>query len=371
MTLVQNNQSLIYYFLGDTATYILLIKPSNTRFIRLSQKDFNKETLSTFLQMCANKDALNNNYKSFIQSSNSIYKAIFRQLNLPKGRVIICADNIVIPFEALCKDAEGKNFLLNDYSFSYVYSARFLMKQFNSAVAKGDFIGFAPVFFDSSLRVVDLKSAAEALDAAAAYYKNHKLFTYKNATRNNFFNYTSSYSLVTIFSHAQGDTTGSEPMLFMHDSLIYLSELQRLNNPATKLVLLSACETNVGKAAIGEGIYSLARGFAAAGIPSVAATLWKADEQSIYAVSEKFNDYLSEGMNKDEALQKAKLYFINSNPEKLLPYYWANMILIGNTDAISFSKINNNYWWWIIGCCLFIAIAVIIRKRLFTHGKIK
>src|SRR5207342_3263969 len=130
--------------------------------------------------------------------------------------------------------------------------------------------------------------------------------------------------------------TDNEPVLYMQDSVIHLSELQLLNNPATKLVLLSACQTNVGKAATGEGIYSLARGFATAGIPSVAATLWKADEQTIYAISEKFNQYLSEGMNKDEALQKAKLNFIqaNSDNQKLLPYYWANMIVIGNTDAI-------------------------------------
>src|SRR5205809_2653246 len=107
----------------------------------------------------------------------------------------------------------------------------------------------------------------------------------------------------------------------MQDSVIHLSELQLLKNPATKLVLLSACQTNVGKAATGEGIYSLARGFATAGISSVAATLWKADEQTIYIVSEKFNEYLSKGMSKDEALQKAKLYFTesNANSEKLLP----------------------------------------------------
>ena len=301
---------LLHYFIGDTVTYILAITPSATKFIRLSQKEFNKEQLSDFLQLCANKEALNNHYSSFAALSNSIYKKIFEPLHFPKGRIIICLDNIVIPFEALCTDAKGKNFLLNDYSFDYVYSARFLMKQFNNPVAKGNFAGFAPVSLFSTLNVSRLINAADALNASAAYYKNNKFFTHENATRNNFFNYAPSYSIVSIFSHASADTTDNEPVLFMQDSLIHLSELQQLNNPATKLVLLSACQTNVGKAATGEGIYSLARGFATAGIPSVAATLWKADEETIYAISEKFNQYLSEGMNKDEALQKAKLYFI-------------------------------------------------------------
>ncbi len=166
------------------------------------------------------------------------------------------------------------------------------------------------------------------------------LFTYQNASKSNFFKYAPSYSVVNIFSHAWADTTDNEPMLFMQDSVIHLSDLQKLINPAIRLVLLSACQTNVGKNATGEGIYSLARGFAIAGIPSVAATLWKADEETIYTISEKFNQYLAEGMNKDEALRKAKLDFIKSsgNGEKLFPYYWANMILIGNTDAIKFDS---------------------------------
>jgi len=375
--LSKNNQGFVHYFMGDTVTYILAITATGSKLIRLSQKDFNKEELAQFLQLCANKQALNNYYSSFTQLSNSIYKKIFRTLQLPKGRIIICSDNIVIPFEALCTDTTGKHFLLNDYTFSYVYSARFLMKQFNGTTATGNFLGFAPVSFASYLDVNALKNAADALHASAVYYKKDKLFTYQNATKNNFFDYVSSYSIVSIFSHAKADTTDNEPVLYMQDSVIHLSELQLLNSPATKLVLLSACQTNVGKAATGEGIYSLARGFAVAGIPSVAATLWKADEQTIYTISEKFNKYLSEGMTKDEALQKAKLYFIqnNSNSEKLLPFYWANMIVIGNTDAIKLMQGSSSItiWHFIYFCIALILLFIFIytKRKIMKRKEIK
>lgn len=362
--LTKNNRSFVHYFLSDTITYILAITPNSSKLVRLSQQDFNKNQLSYLLRLCANKESLNSNYSSFAQVSNSIYKKIFEPLQLPAGSVIICADNIVIPFDALCKDENGKNFLLNDYRFSYVYSARYLIKPFNNPTAKGNFLGFAPVSFSSYLDVPDLKQAADALHASGKYFSNNKLFTYKNATRSNFFKYACSYSIVNIFSHAYADTTDNEPMLFMQDSVIHLSELQLLNNPATKLVLLSACQTNVGKAATGEGIYSLARGFGTAGIPSVAATLWKADEQAIYKISEKFNEYLAEGMDKDEALQKAKLYFMQTNSnEKLLPYYWANMILIGNTDAIKPETSNDNFWWWVAGIILVSVMMTFVLKK--------
>jgi CHAT domain-containing protein/tetratricopeptide (TPR) repeat protein len=372
--LSKTNQCFVHYFIGDSDTYILAITTANTKFVKLSKKEFNKNDLESFLQLCSNKDSLNTRYERFSKFSNLICKNIFQQLQIPKGRVVICMDDIVIPFEALCTDMNGKNFLLQDYSFSYVYSAQFLMKQFDNPAAKGNFVGFAPVSFQQYLNVQDLKNSADALKASGSYYNNDKLFTYKNATRNNFFAYASSYSVVNIFSHASADTTDKEPVLFMQDSSIHLSELQSLDNPATKLVLLSACETNIGKSATGEGVYSLARGFAAAGIPSVAATLWNADEQAIYSISEKFNQYLSEGMNKDEALQKSKLYFIQHNSsEKMLPYYWANMIIIGNTDPIKLPAYSSNTTWHMIYFIISIVIAFTIiytRKKILARKKL-
>jgi hypothetical protein len=83
----------------------------------------------------------------------------------------------------------------------------------------------------------------------------------------------SRYSIVQVFSPARADTSDSKPLLFLQDSIIRLSELQVLRQPATRLVFLSACQTNVGKNATGEGIYSLTRGFASMGILSVVATL--------------------------------------------------------------------------------------------------
>jgi CHAT domain-containing protein len=149
--------------------------------------------------------------------------------------------------------------------------------------------------------------------------------------------------------------------------MIHLSELQLLNRPATKLVVLSACQTNVGKSATGEGVYSLARGFASAGVPSISATLWKADEHTIYTISERLHYYLSTGMRKDEALQKAKLDFLRSNRgEKNLPYYWANMILIGKPTPIALSVVS--YHWWFVGVgivILILIIAIFLIKRRY------
>ena len=301
----------------------------------------------------------------------NINAKLFEPLHLPKGNVAICTDNFFIPFEALCSDAAGKQFLLYDYNFSYVYAARSLLKAYPHTAAQGNFIGFAPVSFVKSLQLPPLLPSADSLSKAAHFYSHTALLTGTQATKDNFFQNATNYAVITIFSHAQADTSGREPVLYMQDSEIHLSELQLLRKVSAQFVLLSACQTNIGRAATGEGIYSLARGFASVGIPSVAATLWKADEQSVYAISGKLNEYLAEGMNKSEALKKAKIWFINSsNKAHRLPYYWANMILIGHTQPIVLVKENDTVWWIAatsLGVVLITVILVLNKRRKHTN----
>lgn len=368
--LARNKQSFIDYFINDTVCYVLGITADKAKLIKTSSSEINSKQIAAFLQLCSDKGKLFNDYSLFISLSNKIYTFLFQPLNITNSRVIICPDNFIIPFEALCTDSAGKKFLVNQYAFSYVYSARYLVKKYNSENATGDFIGFAPVTFSAYGSLPELKNSAVSLEQSAAYYTNKTIFLNSNATRHNFLSSISNYTVVNIFSHASADIAGSEPILFMHDSAIKLSELQLLQKPATKLVVLSACETGAGETAQGEGIYSLARGFSAAGISSVAATLWDADEEAAYAITEKFHQYLASGLPKDEALQKAKIYFIQKNSmNNQLPYYWANMILIGNSEALPFlpasKKQQPGYLWvWIFSIIIAVTgISFLIRKR--------
>lgn len=340
----------VHYFIQDTVAYILAVGPGISHMVKVDGSNFNMDDIAGFLKYCSNKQALNNSYAGFAELSYKLYRTLFAELHIPYGRVILCPDNFLIPFEALATGSDGRDFLLYHYTFSYTYSAGFLLHRFKTYPSSGSFIGFAPVSFSTGLGVPDLKNAAKSLRSAAAGYDDAVLLTDAAASRNNFLKEMSGYSIVNVFSHALADTTSLEPVLYMQDSVIHLQELQLINHTATQLVMLSACQTNVGRNATGEGIYSLARGFAAAGVPAVSATLWKADEEAIYRISQKMNEYLAEGMRKDDALQKAKLFLIHDGgKEKLLPYFWANMILVGNGDPISFTHQHTKaaIWPWI------------------------
>lgn len=364
--LSQNKQNFVHYFISDSVVYILSISAASTKMIRHSLKNYG-DTLSAFVRLCANKQMLNSNtgYQYFSEISHDIYQTLFEELNLQPGRVVICPDNFLIPFEALCTDEKGEKFLAYQYAFSYVYSANFLLKKFSNNVGKGNFLGFAPVDFHVS-KLPTLTGSDKYLETASKYYAGTKILTGESATKKNFISMVPYYEIVNIFSHAAADSTKPEPQLFMYDSSLQLSELQKITNPATRLVVLSACETGAGKKATGEGIYSLARGFAAAGIPSVAATIWKADDQSIYEITEKFNEHISQNMPVDVALQQAKLdYFSNKPGERSMPYYWANLMLVGNSEPVALSK--ENYLWWYISGVAVLALCVIflLNRRHF------
>lgn len=347
--LLNNEESFIYYFVEDSVAFMLAVLPDTVVMVKHQSPDVATDQVAAFLHWCSNKQQLNNHYDGFSFLSHSLYQKFFEPLRIPPGRVILCLDNFFLPFEALCTDKKGTGFLIYDYIFSYVYSAGYLFKKIDAQAAKGKFVGFSPVKFQPYLGLPELKFSAQYLQKAASHYDETLLFTNSEASKQNFLHALPRYSIAHVYSHALADTANSEPLLYLQDSVIHLSELQLLNRPATRLIMLSACQTNVGKSAAGEGVYSLARGFSTAGIPAVAATLWQADETTIYEVSDKFHEYLATGIRKDEALRKAKLYVMqHGKKEQQLPFFWANMVLLGNADPILFSNHPTISWWWLL-----------------------
>jgi tetratricopeptide (TPR) repeat protein len=341
----RKNQHFIEYFIEDTVNFALVVTATTTRLIRIKNQQIGPVSqhlgnmLSLFIQSCSDEEGLNRAFGRFLTRANLLYRMLFEPCGFLGGKVIICQDNYLLPFEALSKDPIKPDFLVRNYAFSYVYSARYLMNAVENLAGKGDFLGIAPVGFGAYRGLPDLRRSEEALRACAGHYRESKLLLTEDASRSHFLQEVADYTVTTVLTHARADSSGDEPLLFMKDSVIHLSELQVLNKPATRLIILSACQTNAGRNRSGEGIFSLARGFSAAGIPSVAATQWEADEQAIYSISEKFNEFISQGSDKDEALQQAKLYYMFQDKSgSILPCYWADMILIGNTDPIRFSE---------------------------------
>jgi CHAT domain-containing protein/tetratricopeptide (TPR) repeat protein len=112
------------------------------------------------------------------------------------------------------------------------------------------------------------------------------------------------------------------------DGYVRLYEIYNLNLPA-ELVVLSACQTGVGKQIKGEGLIALTRGFMYAGAARVVASLWKVDDSATAALMTQFyKEMFTNGKRPAAALRDAQMA-ISKQKQWQSPYYWAGFVLQG------------------------------------------
>lgn len=115
------------------------------------------------------------------------------------------------------------------------------------------------------------------------------------------------------------------------DGIFTALEASSLDLQGTQLVVLSACETGVGAASSGEGVYGLRRAFAVAGTESQIMSLWQVDDYGTSALMKLFYENLAtKGQGRSEALRNAQLEMLNSKGVYSDPYYWSSFIFSGD-----------------------------------------
>jgi CHAT domain-containing protein len=92
-----------------------------------------------------------------------------------------------------------------------------------------------------------------------------------------------------------------------------------------RLVVLSACETGLGKLSRGDELVGLQRAFLYAGTPAVVTTLWKVDDRATFELIRAFYTRL-DSANPVEALRQAQLDTMRAFPH---PFAWAAFGLSG------------------------------------------
>jgi CHAT domain-containing protein/tetratricopeptide (TPR) repeat protein len=112
------------------------------------------------------------------------------------------------------------------------------------------------------------------------------------------------------------------------DGFLTASEIFNLKLGAD-LVVLSACQTALGKEVRGEGLIGLTRGFMYAGSPRVIASLWRVPDQGTAELMRRFYEgLLGKGLTPAGALRAAQLAVKNDRRWQS-PYHWAGFVLQG------------------------------------------
>jgi CHAT domain-containing protein len=113
------------------------------------------------------------------------------------------------------------------------------------------------------------------------------------------------------------------------DGFLRLQDIYNLKLPA-ELLVLSACQTGLGKEIKGEGLIGLARGFMYAGAPRIVASLWKVDDRATSELMKRFYQGMlgPEALSPAGALRQAQMS-IWKQKQWREPYYWAAFVLQG------------------------------------------
>lgn len=369
---------LIEYYLGSKNITIFTVTQNHLDVFDIPvDTSFQKsiESMNKSIKKLNNAEFLKTSHKLH---ENVIEPIVYKLTGCKKLIIIPHGDLYKIPFETLITKIPQKNrqpdYLINQYEISYHYSATLYFNSLEDSFKRDrrnqfTFIGFAPVFSDRSekghrVHTNRFSSISEPTDSTIRsfllndqkirelpfsedevkqivklYRKNKKYacgYYHADASESTFKAKIGQFKNIHIATHsimnelvpkrsaiifAQSNKNSGE------DGILYSGETYNLNLNAD-LVVLSSCESGMGKLVKGEGLMALTRGFIYSGADNLIVSLWKVSDKHTSKLMIEFYKYILNGNCHSEALRKAKLHMLQ-NPSTAFPKSWASFVLIG------------------------------------------
>lgn len=391
--LLRPGQGMLNYFLTEKAVYIFSFEANGSFRWRKSVLPTNFRTqtqqFNAFLWAGEEKGRL-----EFLQHAQQLDSLLFaperNRWGTAVNSLLIVPDDVLMltPFDVLItSQAEpGKtswrdqNWLLKQYNLGYAYSATLLGVQqqisaehAQSAIKPAQvFGGFAPSYAPTS--GYELQNTRPMTEKVCSQLGG-KAWLGKASSEAQFKTAAANYRTLLLAMHGISDNEHPElsRLLFgdpgndslINNNVLYASELQIMQLQAD-LVVLSACHSGSGKLEQGEGVYSLARAFAAARVPATVMSLWLLHENTAPPLVEAFFQYLQQGKTKDEALRLAKLDFLGNdgNYEMTHPFFWAGLAALGDMRALDLPVKTGFDWRWVMVIVGFALVVFLGWRRL-------
>ncbi|HEX7335086.1 MAG TPA: tetratricopeptide repeat protein [Pyrinomonadaceae bacterium] len=327
--LLDKDTTLISYFvtLNETVAFVITHNSFHAELLPITGDNIN-----TQLVRFRGFADLNDPYP---QPLKELYRMLISPLegHIKTRRVGIISHNILhyLPFSALIK---GERYFGDDRELFYLPSASVLRfaqqprstgtKLLAFAQGRAEGLAFLPFAVKSAHDVAKLYGTAALTDAAA--------------TETSFRERIPTSNIVFVAAHGKLNTVTplfSQIVLARdekNDGLLEVHEIYGLDLRNVSLVVLSACQTELGSRSNGDDIVGLNRAFMYAGTGAVVTTLWNVKEKQSGELMVSFFKNLSQGTGRTEALQKAQREIRTKYPH---PYYWAGFMLTGAEGMVA------------------------------------
>ena len=332
----------IQYFYGQDTLYALTTEPGTGDLALHSLGPANElQTLiEQYVTKLANASSDQEEQREAARLSAQLYRQLLGKLPLADyGKLLIIPDGPLafLPFAALIKDEAKPTYLIENYEVTYAQSATVWQYQLDKPAAAGPVIAFAP-FTKQGRAEAPMLAASKREAAALADYFGGVTYEADQATGVVLMEHLPNAHILHLATHAYASRTDEvPPRILTADGAVNLRDIYGLTTKA-ELVTLSACNSNLGQDARGEGVLSLGRAFSAAGATGVVASLWPVNDQATASIMDKFYAFLSSSSTRPGALRAAQLAYLNDPavPGYLKsPIYWAAFNYYGAPGNVS------------------------------------
>ena len=353
------------YSIGDSSSCLWVITRTDHQLFKIPGLKILQEQIETI--RFAILDPGQNISEFFTQAGNTLYNELIKPAEpflSKKSKLIILPDGVLnyLPFEVLLTENKKLNavtsysdipYLVKKYPISYGQSAS-VLKTLLAQNVNGDkdgneskkLLAFGdPVYEDtllnSQVKYPRLEFSGEEVKNIASFFKkgSAKIYLRNDATEENAKREGEMGKLNYIHFATHGYIDEVKPDLSSlvltqdnnsrDDGFLQASEIFNLKLNAD-LVVLSACQTGMGKLVRGEGIVGLTRAFMYAGSPAVMVSLWSVSDASTSTLMEEFyKNLVKKKLSKTDALRKAQLTMLKDEKYSH-PFYWAPFVLLGD-----------------------------------------
>jgi CHAT domain-containing protein len=364
------DSNLVQYFVAPEKTIIVLAGGTQ----QIKEVPIGREQL--IKKVSRFRELISENSESqdeFLSLSQELYEILIKPIayNISKNRIIISPHGPLhyLPFQLL---HDGEKYLIEDHTLNYIPSATVLRYLANKSPigpldpdGESGFIATAVVDGDSEYmpgwgaesvsdsisdnqnsgppqsilllgnpqldsEAMDLPYSEIEIDNASTFFPDALKLSHSEASETNLKNKASSYDILHFATHAtfdNDDPFNSSLLLASdgsNDGKLTVEEIYQLQLKPS-LVVLSACETGLGKYSAGDEIIGFYRAFMYAGAKSIIATLWPvSDEATSFLINEFYQSLKKNSLG--ESLRMAQLKTKEKYPN---PSSWGGFVLVG------------------------------------------
>jgi CHAT domain-containing protein len=275
--------------------------------------------------------------EDFLEDSQRIYnlllKPIETDLKNAQAKTILYAPDGMLRYIPITALHDGKKFLIEEYAvnnlIAYILSDFTPKTKAKIRILAGAFGGKQSKenFGQSALpaTLVEVQEIQKIL-------QNSTVLKEAEFSRRSIETQIPNHTILHLATHASFNTGAPDKsfILFGNGDTIRLNEISDLKMSNLDLIVLSACQTAVGK--LGNGVEILGFGYQVqkAGAKSAIASLWKVSDIGTQVLMEAFYGELTkDNMTSSEALRRAQISLIRSSKYNH-PNYWAAFFVIGN-----------------------------------------